>query len=171
MKNIKVPLLKQGKMECGPTSLRMVLKYFNRTVSQKNIINKIGGLRKFGVRTIDLADFAKNIGFDVYCYSNNKKFSHGKADIKKPNKLEILKFLKKGLPVIISIRSYILYNKEKSNRGHFIVIVGYEKGKFIYNDPFDGKQKNIDEDIFMKALKEHSLDSSAYLISIKPRHK
>ena len=169
MKNIKVPLLKQGKMECGPTSLRMVLKYFNKTLSQKDIINKIGGLKKFGVRTIDLADFARNLGFDVYCYSNNEKFSHGKADIKKPNKSEILKFLRKDLPVIISVKSYILFNKEKSKNGHFIVVIGYEKGKFNYNDPSDGKQKEINEDKLMKALNENSVDSSAYLLVIQPR--
>ena len=169
MKNIKVPLLKQGKMECGPTTLRMVLKYFNKNLSQKYIINKIGGLRKFGARTIDLADFAKSLGFKVYCYSNNKKLSNGKADIKKPSKLEILKFLKKGLPVIVVVRTYILFHEKESDRGHFIVITGYEDGEFGYNDPFDGKQKDISEEILMKALKKHSVDSTAYLIVIKPK--
>ena len=168
MKNLFVPLLKQGKMECGPTSLRMVLKYFGKNITKEEIIKKIG-LKKYGVRTIDLANFARNLGFKVYCYSNNKILFLGKANIKKPSKSDILNFLKIGLPVIISIRSYVLFNEERSEEGHFIVIVGYENKKFIYNDPYVGKQKNIGENKLMKALKENSLDSSAYLLVLKPQ--
>ncbi len=169
MKNLAVPLLKQNKMTCGITALRMVLLYFGKNISSEEIIKKVGGIKKYGVRTIKLAEFAKNLGFKVYCYSYNKKLAKGKARIKKPSKLDIIKFLKKKLPVIISVRSFLLFNEEPSKAGHFIVITKYEKGRFWYNDPDDGKQHKIKEDELLFAWFNNILDSSAYLLVLQPK--
>jgi len=168
MKRIPVPLLKQNKMTCGPTALRMVISYFGKQVSEEEILQKIGGIKKFGVRTIKLADFAKSLGFKTYCYSYNKKLSKGKAEIKKPSKFDILKFLKKKIPVILSVRSFILFNKKPSNNGHFIIITKYEKGEFYYNDPNDGKKHKIKEADLLFAWYNHILDSSGYLLALRP---
>lgn len=170
MQKLSIPLLKQGKLECGPTALKMVLHYFDKGVSLNEIIKKIGGIKKDGVRTIKLADFAQKLGFKVYCYSYNKKLSKGKAEIKKPTKSDIIKFLKKKLPVIIGVRSFLLFNKEQSDMGHCIVITKYEKGTFYYNDPRDGKRHQIKESDLMFAWHNHVLDSSAYLLVLQPKH-
>ncbi|MBI5803508.1 C39 family peptidase [Candidatus Pacearchaeota archaeon] len=169
MKNLSVPLMKQGQNECGPTALNMVLNYLGENFSIENIVDGIGGIKSYGIETIKLAEFAKKLGFKVICYSYNEKLSQGKFEIKKPSKKNILKFLNQGTPIILAVRSYLLFDEEPSEEGHFIVLVGYENNKFTYNDPYDGKQKNIDEDKLMKALEENSLDSSAYLLIIKPK--
>lgn len=170
MQRLSVPLMKQGKLECGPTALRMVLHYFGKEVSSKEIIKEIGGIKKYGVRTIKLADFAQKLGFKVYCYSYNNKLSKGKAEIKKPAKSGIIKFLKKKLPVIIAVRQFLLFNEEPSDMGHFIVITEYENGKFWYNDPEDGKLHQIKEDDLIFAWYNNILDSSAYLLVLQPKH-
>ncbi|MFH1325499.1 MAG: C39 family peptidase [archaeon] len=169
MKDINIPLMKQGKNECGPTALSMILKYLGKNISKEEITRRIGGLKKYGVRTIKLAEFAKNLNFDVHCYSNNKKLAKGKVIIKKPNKSDIIDFLEKGLPVILAVRSYVLFNRGQSEDGHFIVITGYNDNKFRYTDPFDGKRKDIDKNKLMRGLNENSRDSSAYLLAIKPK--
>lgn len=170
MKRLSVPLLKQGKLECGPTALWMVLQYFGKQTSVKEIVRDIGWIKKYGVRTIKLAGFAQKLGFKVYCYSYNKKLSKGKAKIKKPAKSDILKFLKKKLPVIIAVRQFLLFNEEPFDMGHFIVITGYEDGKFWYNDPEDGKLHKIKEDDLMFAWLNNVLDSSAYLLVLEPNY-
>lgn len=170
MQKLSVPLFKQNKLQCGPTALRMVLYYFDKEISQDEIIRKIGGIKKYGVRTIKLSDFAQKLGLKTYCYSYNKKLSKGKAEIKKPAKSDIIKFLKKKLPVIITVRQFLLFDKEPSNLGHFIVITKYENGRFWYNDPEDGKLHKIKEDELMFAWFNNVLDSSAYLLTLQPKH-
>ncbi len=168
MKKLSVPLLKQTKSSCGVTSLRMVFQYFGKDVSSKKIIQKIGGLKKYGVKTIKLADFAEDFGFKIEAYSYNKKKAKGKAIIKKPSKTDIIKFLRKKLPVIIAVNAFILHNKGPLTMGHFIVITKYEKGKFWYNNPHDGKSHTIKEETLLFAWHNNILDSSAYLLVLKP---
>ena len=111
MKKINVPLLKQGKNECGPTALIMVLKYFDRDISKRKMIDEIEFVNEKNVEMIKLAKFSRRMDFDVVCYSYNKKFSKGEAEIKKPKKLDILKFLDEGIPVIVAVRTYVLFNE------------------------------------------------------------
>ena len=170
MRNLSVPLLKQKRLECGPTALRMVLHYFGEKVSSGEIIGKIGGIKRYGVRTIALADFAKRAGFKVECYSYNKRLAKGKAEVIRPDKTHILRFLKKRLPVIIAVRAFLLFDGEPTDMGHFIVITKYEKGRFWYNDPEDGKQHRIKENDLMFAWLNNVVDSSAYLLVLHQKH-
>ena len=169
MKKLSVPLLKQTKLSCGVTALRMVLQYFGKNISSKEIVKRIGGIKKYGVRTIKLADFARSLGFKVECYSYNGKRAKDKARIKKPSKADIIKFLRKKLPVILAVNSFALHNKGLLGMGHFIVITKYEKGRFWYNNPLDGRPHIIKEEDLLFAWHNNILDSSAYLLVLKPR--
>ena len=170
-KDMKIPLFKQKKNTCGPTALRMVFKYFGRDVLEDQIIKSIGGIKKFGVRTVKLAEFAKKLGFKVECLSYNKKLAGDKAKIKKPNKKDVLKFLKKNIPVILSVRSFLLYDGDNkpSKAGHFIVITGYKNRTFWYNDPYGGKRRKVAEEDLLFTWFNNVLDSSAYLLAVWPR--
>lgn len=43
---MKVPLFKQNsKLSCGPTALRMVFAYFEKNISEREIVKGLGGLR------------------------------------------------------------------------------------------------------------------------------
>ena len=170
MKTLSVPLLKQSRrLDCGPTALRMVLLYFGEKYSSKEIIADVGGIKDYGIKNIKLADFARGLGFKVRCYSYNQKLARGRAEIKKPSKSHILRFLKRRLPVIIAVRSSLLYNEKHSEEGHFIVVTGYKKGKWEYNDPHDGRKHRINEEDLMFAWFNNVLDSSAYLLVVEPK--
>ncbi|MBI4991645.1 MAG: peptidase C39 family protein [Candidatus Harrisonbacteria bacterium] len=159
------------KNTCGPTSLRMVLSYYGIDAKEKEIIKAVGGLKKFGIRTIKLAQYAKKLGFKCECLSYEKKLSRGFAKIKKPDVNDILKFLKRGVPVIIAVNQYLLYGKGKDKKmGHFIVITGYKKDCFWYNDPWDGKLHKINLEDLKLAWYNNILDSSAYLLAIWPKY-
>jgi len=165
---MKVPLYKQSKMTCGPACLKMVLAYFNKNISEKEIIKEIGGIKKYGVRMIKLADLARKLNFKVECLSYNKKLAQGKAKIKEPNKADILKYLRKNIPVILAVNSRILSNKQNKNPklGHFIVITKYQNKNFWYNNPQDGKQHKIKEDELLFAWHNNILNSSGYFLAI-----
>ncbi|MCK5460235.1 C39 family peptidase [Candidatus Parcubacteria bacterium] len=166
---MQVPLLKQTKSACGPTSLAMVLKYFKTEVPLNEIIKHVGGIKKYGVRIVSLAEYAKKLGFKVYCYSYNKKMSKGNAEIRKPDKKLILNFLKKRLPVIIAVRTFLLRNLEFNKEGHLIVITKYQNGIFWYNDPSYAKKLTIKENDLIFAWHNNILDSSAYMLVLEPK--
>lgn len=69
---MNVPLFKQRKKTCGPTALKMVFKYFGKDVPIERIIKGVGGIKKYGVLTVKLAQFAQKSGFKVECLSYNK---------------------------------------------------------------------------------------------------
>ncbi|GBE16577.1 peptidase C39 family protein [bacterium BMS3Abin15] len=170
MKKIPVPLLKQTKSACGPTSLAMVLKYFKKEVPLAEIIRNVGGgVKDYGVRMVKLSEYAKELGFKVYCYSYNEKMSKGKAKIRKPNKDLIIKFLKKRLPVIIAVRVFLLRKLEFSKYGHFIVITRYKNGTFWYNDPSYAREIKIKDEDLLFAWHNNILDSSAYMLVLEPK--
>jgi len=163
---MKIPLFKQKKNTCGTTALRMVFAYFGKNISENEIIKNVGGIKSYGVRTIKLAKYAKSLGFKNECLSYNKKLANGQTKIKKPNTTDILKFLKKNIPVIISVRSYLLFNTNPKKTGHFIVLTEYKNGFFYYNDPKDGKNHKIDIEELKFTWFNNVLDSSAYLLAI-----
>ena len=106
---MKVPLYKQSKKACGPTALRMVMSYWGKDVSEKDIVKGVGGTKSYGVRTIQLASYVKKLGFKFECLSYNTKMAAGQARIKIPSKSYILKYLKKRIPVILAVRKWVLY--------------------------------------------------------------
>ncbi len=168
MERLSVPLIKQqSELACGVAALRMVLQYYGKDVSSEEIIKSVGGVTKQGIKVIKLAEFARSLGFDVECYSYNEKLAKDKAKIKKPSKSDLIKFLKRKVPVIIAVRSFLLFNNKPSKMGHFIVITGYDDGIFLYNDPWSGEEHSIKEEELMFAWFNNILESSGYLIAIQ----
>lgn len=70
--------------------------------------------------------------------------------------------------MILGVRSSLLYDKKLSEMGHFIVITGYRKGIYQYNDPLDGKRHRVPEEPLLFAWFNNVLDSSAYLLAVRP---
>ena len=167
---MEVPLFKQSNQKtCGPTALQMVLARFGQRVRHSDILKYVGGIKSNGVNTVDLANFARQLGFQVECLSYNKKLAKGGAEIRTPSFKDVKKHLNQGVPVILAVSSPILYGGKISNDGHFIVLTGYRDGLFTYNDPFDGETHEIDEEHLLFAWHNNVLDSSAYLLAVWPK--
>jgi len=147
----------------------MVLSFFGKEIPETEIIQGVGGLKSYGVKTIKLADFARSIGFNVEAYSYNRKMADDKTVIKNPEISDITKYLKKNIPVIINVRYSLLNDTELTKDGHFIVITGYKKGTFFFNDPDGGKERSINEEKLRFSWFNNALDSSAYLLAVYPK--
>jgi len=205
-----VPIIKQKhKKACGATGMSMVYKYFDKDISEEEIIKEVGGLTKWGSFTVDHALMAKNLGFKVICYSygliyfepsdtklsrvdfirktksliKKEKRNYNKRELqsilrvlesdinfemKMPSLNTIREFLDKKLPVCLTVNSAVLSGKKRNLRwGHFIVLTGYDKDIFYYNDPHYSKNKSISADKLIFALSNNIFDSSAYLLVIE----
>jgi uncharacterized protein YvpB len=170
-KSVEVPLFKQlDKKTCGPIALQMALATFGHQVDHNDILRYVGGVKANGVNTVDLANFARQQGFQVECLSYNKKLSQGGAEIRTPSFKDVRRHLDRGVPVILAVNSPILYGGKIGYEGHFIVLTGYENGVFKYNDPFDGAEHEVDEEHLLFAWHNNVLDSSAYLLAVWPKN-
>ena len=116
----------QTDYSCGPASLKMVLRFFGDKKSEKYLIKKAHTDKITGTKHKWMIKTAISQGF--YCYANSNSSPH-----------EIKHFLMLGLPVIID------YTEPSQNIGHYSVIIGYKKDKFIMNDPWNGKNFLISE--------------------------
>ena len=83
----------------------------------------------------------------------------------------VRKFLDKKLPVVLLVNSVILFERKFGGKndldiGHYIVLTGYQKEKFYYNDPYYGKSHSISNDKLIFALSNNALYCSAYLLVV-----
>lgn len=89
----------------------------------------------------------------------------GNFNIDFPNKKFIINYLEKKIPVIITVSSGVFFER-KTDAGHFIVITGYDNGKFYYNDPAFGIKGEMDENKLLFSWYSNIIDTSAYLLAI-----
>lgn len=89
--------------------------------------------------------------------------------IRMPSMKDVKMFLEQKIPVILPVNTRVLYeNNSPIHSGHFIVITGFNKNKFYYNNPGrGGTAEQISSEKLFFALSNNVLDSSAYLIAIK----
>jgi uncharacterized protein YvpB len=138
-----VPIYRQPYMDCGPTSLRMVLNFYGKNLSQE----EIGKARRGrGTTVSDMESFPRSMGFEVYSFYDWKK--------------EEMKYLiAQGYPLIaLGVRPPNWSKNEKySGEGHYVVLVGYDESKNIYNvhDPNGGRKLEIPYDIFKDFHRSH----------------
>jgi len=92
----------------------------------------------------------------------------GKFKLEMPSLNKVREFLNHKIPVMLAVKSVILFEKGRlSSSGHFIVLTGYDQNKFYYNDPWDGKRKEISSEKLFFALSNNVIHSSAYLIAAR----
>lgn len=101
----------------------------------------------------------------IYLLENGADFR-----FKMPSLSDVRKFLDKKQPVVLAVNLKILNEADhlEVDSGHFIVITGYAKDFFFYNDSgrSRGRERITSEKLFF-ALSNNVLDSSAYLLTIK----
>src|SRR3989338_2322569 len=117
---MKIPLFKQKKNTCGLTALRMALAYFGENIAENQLIKLTGKIKRYGVRTIQLSKAAKKLGLATECLSYNRGLASGKTKIKKPDTDDIINYLERRVPVILTVRSSLLYDEKLTKMGHFI---------------------------------------------------
>jgi len=150
-----VPVYRQPYMDCGPTSLRMVLNFYGKALSQ----DEMGKVRRGRGTTIsDMESFPRSLGFEVYSFYDWK----------------MRYFIAQGYPLIaLGVRPPNWSKNEKySGEGHYVVAVGYDESKNIYNvhDPNGGRRMEIPYDVFKDFQKSHPTNGN-YVLCIYPKLK
>ncbi len=153
-----VPIYRQPYMDCGPTSLRMVLNFHGQNLSQE----EVGKARKGrGTTVSDIESYPRSLGFEVHSFYDSKK--------------EEMKYLLvQGYPLIaLGVRPPNWSKGERySGEGHFVVVVGYDNSKNIFNvhDPNGGRKMAIPYDVFKDFHRSHPTHSN-FVLCIYPKAK
>ena len=154
----KVPIYRQPYMDCGPTTLRMVLNYYGKTLSEE----EIGKARKGrGTSVSDMESYPRSLGFQINSFYDWKK-----------EEMKLL--LAQGYPLIaLGVRPPDWTKGERySGEGHFVVVVGYDDSKKIFNvhDPNGGRKLQIPYDVFKEFHRAHPTHGN-YVLCIYPKGK
>ncbi len=142
-KKIKIPYHKQEKTYyCGPAVLQMVFEYFGFIKTQNYFAGYLETNKKIGTEDVNMIKTALSHGF--YCYVNNNSTF-----------FEIENFIDRGLPVIVRflVPEFGIDEETNSIYEHFAIIKGYNRRKFIFNDPTyigGGKNYKISKNKFLK---------------------
>lgn len=114
---------------CGPASLKIVLRFFGKNISEAKLAKLSGATKEKGASAAGLIKAARKLGFRVYSKQNSSLN-------------EVVKFLKLNLPVII--------HWFPEDDGHYSVICGIEKNKIFIADPQFGKIRAVSKQEFLK---------------------
>jgi ATP-binding cassette, subfamily B, bacterial len=125
-------------MDCGPTCLRMVLKYYGRAVAIQKI-RTLCYVNRGGVNLLALSEAAEKLGM---------RTTGVKLNIEQLNEAE--------LPCILHWR-----------KNHFVVLYQIKKGKYYLADPAAGLF-SLDEATFKKHFYSHKETSEGILLLLSP---
>ena len=127
------------KSMCGPTSLKMVLDYYEVDKSEEDLAKLCKTTDELGTNDVGIQEAAKSLGFKVEI-KNNSTFE------------EIQMWLDKKVPVIVNwiTTGRKDYSESEVADGHYSVVVGLDDDFIYLQDPEIGKLRKIKKDDFMK---------------------
>jgi len=147
--SLKVPLYHQGKKECGPTSLLMVLGYYGVDLSREDVQRGLHFNYTLGITQSEMANFSYwNYGLKA------SKFMD--ADIGM-----IEEAITNGTPVLVAYVS-------SATTGHWSVVVGYNRDKqvLILNDPGCGCLRSFSYKKFLSVWQNPAKGHRRYMVII-----
>lgn len=115
---------------CGPSALKIVLDYYKDKRDIRYLIKETG-CDKTGTLHLGFRKILRKLNYKFFEKQTNSKLK------------DIENFLKKGIPVIVDYKAY--------HGGHFSVIMGMDKKRFLFSDPaYDKKVKWMKKKDFEK---------------------
>lgn len=125
---------------CGPASLRYVFHKHGVELTEEKISKEAGATAKHGIDPNELVRYAHEKGFKAESLSHpdGKKF------------LSMLNFLSNsGISVIVD---YLAGNT--LDDGHYVVFLGFSKGKVKIWNPSGGNEEMLSKDYFLSHWKD-----------------
>jgi ABC-type bacteriocin/lantibiotic exporter with double-glycine peptidase domain len=116
-----VPQYYQGRMECGPTAIRMILAYYGINLPQAEVVERCLTTSK-GTNPVYLMSFVRSTGLKF-------KDTNGTID-------DVARLVASGCPVLV--HQWITRKaRDKGETSHYRVVIGYDydSQKIYMRDP------------------------------------
>ncbi|TAK23890.1 MAG: hypothetical protein EPO26_07405 [Chloroflexota bacterium] len=124
--------------DCGPAALGMVLAAFGRPVPTSDIRQRVNRLQGTdGV--FDAGTLVENLHEIGAAYGLRPNGLFGASGFRRWSLADARRAIDRGEPVIPQVWYRALPGRENRpyNGDHYIVLIGYTRDEFIYNDPVD----------------------------------
>ena len=131
MKILDFPEIKQTfKYDCGANALESIFSFYGLDILEEEIIKIAKTVDKTGTPILGMLKSNRHFGF--------------KANIKYLEINDLKKLINKKMPVILRIQAW---SGKKDNdwkndwsHGHYVVVIGYDKNKIYFEDPWSIKR-------------------------------
>lgn len=127
---VEVPYVHQVENYCGPATLAMVFRYWDRSADHHELASYFEPFPEKGLSGVQLKELARKNGFSAYSFLGHPE--------------KIREHLRKGWPVIVAL------DLKRSN--HFVLVVGWDASRreWLVHDPAVGPYQRRSEDQFAK---------------------
>lgn len=151
MSELPVPYFKQDtNYTCGPTSLQMVLAYYDFKDSEKNLAELLNTNKDTGTRRVDMHKLATELGF--HCYVNDNAA------------LPEIDFL-----LQLKVPPIVRFIEPDNNEDHYGVIIGMTDDDVVIHDPWNGPSCHFSKEDFQKRWTCDVIgDCDQWLMGISP---
>jgi predicted double-glycine peptidase len=127
MNTFDFPELKQiCNYDCGACALESVFMYYGKNVFEEDIIKIAQTIPKSGTSIRGMLKAIKHFGFD--------------GELKELSVIELKKYIDKKIPVILRLQAWSQHENTNWIKdwkdGHYVVVIGYDKEKFYFEDPW-----------------------------------
>ena len=124
---IRVPLARQNaNYTCGVAALQSILGYYNFDKRLDVLSAEVKPDQEKGTNYLNIASFAKSLGFDVNIRTNMT------LD-------ELKKYIDQKKPILLAIQAWAdsksSYSSNQNEDGHYVVAIGYDDKNFYFMDP------------------------------------
>ncbi|MGH7454982.1 MAG: cysteine peptidase family C39 domain-containing protein [bacterium] len=118
----------------------MMLPAFGLEATETQLI-QLCGTNEFGTTCEQIYEAAQLLGLQGEVFKGLNE-----------NEFELVKFLKKRLPVIALIDAAVLYGGNPVS-GHFVVALNMQNDQIFYHDPTMGPSRSVPVKLFLSAWK------------------
>lgn len=111
--------------DCGATAIQAMLAYYGINIRESQILKDLKATPRYGTSSTNVVNILNKQGL--------------KCDIKNMTVADLINYIDKDIPVIILIQAWDGTHKkydEDYNNGHWVVMIGYDHDKIIFEDPF-----------------------------------
>jgi ABC-type bacteriocin/lantibiotic exporter with double-glycine peptidase domain len=120
------PDSRQGTIDlCGIACIQAIMYYYGRSFIQSNLVEMTNMNTETGIEPEQMVAFFKEQGLETY---------FGSMTIE-----DVKSYIDKGIPVVLLIQAWVAdYPVDYANiseEGHYVVAIGYDDEKIIFDDP------------------------------------
>ncbi len=153
MKILEFPELRQTyNYDCGASALQSTLIYYGIELKE-NFVIKIAKTTKEGTQIKNIVKVAQKYGL--------------KTDSRQMTIKDLKNFINKKIPVIIPLQARTKNKKIKWENtwenGHYVVLIGYDDKKFIFEDPSAFIRTYLTYKEFSKRWHDLDIDEKKYI--------
>jgi ABC-type bacteriocin/lantibiotic exporter with double-glycine peptidase domain len=126
--------------DCGASALESIFMFYGKDVREDEIMRTAGTNPRVGTNIEGIIKTAREYGFS--------------AKVKKMNIDKVKKYLNRNIPVIINLQAWTEQKNVKWSEdwidGHYVVAIGYDDDKIIFEDPSSIVRTYLKYDEFMQ---------------------